>query len=75
MRAPVRIIVPRATWQPDFDGQGNEPLIAANERSGLDADSGGNFPRVRSVPVERVVERIRRLATERQDRLGPLGIK
>ena len=75
MRAPVRIIVPRATWQPDFDGQGNEPLIAANERSGLDADSGGNFLRGRSVPVERVVERIRRLATERQDRLGPLGIK
>ncbi len=75
MRVPVRIIVPRATWQPDFDGQGTELLIEANERSGLDADSAGNFLRVRSVPVERVVERIRRLATERQDRLGPLGIK
>ena len=52
----VGIIVPLTTWFAEFDGSGNELLIEASERNGLDADSAADFLQVRSVSVERLVQ-------------------
>ena len=56
--APVRIIVPLTTWLAEFDGSSNKHLIEASERNGLDADSAAEFLQVRSVSVERLVQRV-----------------
>lgn len=55
---PVRIVVPLTTWQAEYQNSGNKLLIEANDRNGLDADSAADFLQVRSVSVERLVERI-----------------
>ncbi len=55
---PVRIVVPLTTWQADFRNSGNKLLIEVNDRNGLDADSAADFLQVRSVSVERLVERL-----------------
>ena len=55
---PVRIIVPLTTWLAEFTGSSNKLLIEASERNGLDADSAADFLQVRSVSVERLVQRL-----------------
>lgn len=58
---PVRIVVPLTTWRAEYQNSGNKLLIEANDRNGLDADSAADFLQVRSVSVERLVERIGRV--------------
>ena len=55
---PVRIVVPLTTWRADFQSSGNKLLIEASDRNGLDADSAADFLQVRSVSVERLVDRL-----------------
>ena len=55
---PVRIIAPLTTWLAEFTGSSNKLLIEASERNGLDADSAADFLQVRSVSVERLVQRL-----------------
>ena len=61
---PVRIVVPLTTWQADFQNSGNKLLIEATDRNGLDADSAADFLQIRSVSVERLVERIGHVDTD-----------
>ena len=56
--APMRIIVPLTTWREEFDGRVNKLLIEASERNGLRSDSTADFLQVRSVALERFVERV-----------------
>ena len=62
--APVRIIVPLTTWLVEFEGSSNKLLIEASERSGLDVDSAADSLQVRSVSLERLVERVGHLDAE-----------
>ena len=62
--APVRIIVPLTTWHAEFHGTGNKLLVEATERNGLDGDSAADYLQVRSVSVERLVQRIGSLDAE-----------
>ena len=62
--APVRIIVPLTTWHAEFHGTGNKLLVEATERNGLDADSAADYLQVRSVSIERLVQRIWSLDAE-----------
>ena len=56
--ASVRIVVPLTTWLAEFDGTSNKLLIEVSERNGLDGDSAADFLQVRSVSVERLLERV-----------------
>ncbi len=60
--APHR--TPLTTWVAEFTGTGNKLLVEATERNGLDADSAADYLQVRSVSVERLVERIGSLDAE-----------
>ena len=54
--ASVRIVVPFTTWLAEFDGTSNKLLIEVSERNGL--DGAADFLQVRSVSVERLLERV-----------------
>ena len=56
--APIRIVVPLTTWQPEFEGRINKLGITANDRNRLDSDSTADFLQVRSVSTERFIRRI-----------------
>ena len=60
----MRIVVPLTTWRVEFERSGNKLLIEANDRNGLDADSAADFLQVRSVSVERLVDRLGALDAE-----------
>ena len=62
--APIRIIVPLTTWRAEFDGRINKLAIAASDRNSLDVDSAADFLQVRSVSVQRFVERLGDLDAE-----------
>ncbi len=56
--APVRIVVPLTTWREEFEGRINKVLVEATDGNGLHADSAADFLQVRSVALERFIERI-----------------
>ena len=56
--APIRIVVPLTTWQPEFEDRINKLRIAVTDRNGLQADSAADFLQVRSVSSERFVARL-----------------
>ena len=56
--APVRIIVPLSRHREEFAGAINKVDVAATERNGLHADSVADFLQVRSVALERFIERL-----------------
>ena len=62
--APIRIIVPLTTWHAEFDGRINKLRIEATDRNSLATDSAADFLQVRSVSVQRFVERIGDLDAE-----------
>ena len=62
--APVRIVVPLTSWRAEFESRLNKLRIEASTRNGLDLDSAGDFLQVRSVSVERFVERLGELDAE-----------
>lgn len=66
---PVRIVVPLATWRPDFEGTINKLRIAASERNGLHAESAADFLQVRSVSTERFLERTGVLEAEQVEEI------
>lgn len=56
--APVRIVVPLTTWREEFGGRINKLLVEATDQNGLHADSAADFLQVRSVALERFIERL-----------------
>ena len=56
--APIRIVAPLTTWQPEFEDRINKLRIAVTDRNGLQADSAADFLQVRSVSSERFVARL-----------------
>ena len=67
--APVRIIVPLTTWQPEFEGRINKLRIAVSERNGLHAESAADFLQVRSVSTERFITRLGALEAEQVEEM------
>ena len=61
---PVRIIVPLMTWRQEFTGRINKLRIATSDRNGLRAESAADFLQVRSVSIDRFIERIGALEAE-----------
>lgn len=56
--APVRIVVPLTRWRDEFADSINKVRIEANDGNGLHEDSAADFLQVRSVAVERLIERL-----------------
>ena len=56
--APVRIVVPLTRWRDEFADSLNKVRVEAGEGSGLHEDSAADFLQVRSVAVERLLNRL-----------------
>ncbi|MCY3882578.1 MAG: type II toxin-antitoxin system PemK/MazF family toxin [Chloroflexi bacterium] len=56
--APVRVVVPLTHWRNEFRERINKVRIEATDRNGLHEDSAADFLQVRSVAVERLLERL-----------------
>ncbi|MCY4393211.1 MAG: type II toxin-antitoxin system PemK/MazF family toxin [Chloroflexi bacterium] len=56
--APVRIVVPLTRWRDEFADSINKVRIEASDRNGLHEDSAADFLQVRSVALERLIERL-----------------
>lgn len=56
--APVRIVVPLTRWRDGFADSVNKVRVAASDGNGLHEDSAADFLQVRSVAVERLIERL-----------------
>ena len=56
--APVRIVVPLTRWRDEFAEAINKVRVDANDHNGLHMDSAANFLQIRSVAVERLIERL-----------------
>ena len=68
--APVRIIVPLSRRREQFAGAINKVDVAANDQNGLDADSMADFLQVRSVALERFIERLGNVETDLVDEIA-----
>ncbi len=67
--APVRIIVPLTSWLEEFEGRVNKLFIEATDRNGLHTDSAADFLQVRSVALERLVQRVGEVDAELVDEI------
>lgn len=67
--APVRIIVPLTTWRAEYLDRFNKLPISANDRNGLHAESAADFLQVRSVSLERFLERLGTLEAEQVEEI------
>ena len=56
--APVRLVVPLTRWREEFGERINKVRIEATDRNGLHEDSAADFLQVRSVALERLIERL-----------------
>ena len=56
--APVRIVVPLTRWRDEFADSINKVRIEATDGNGLHEDSAADFLQVRSVALERLIERL-----------------
>ncbi len=61
--APVRIVVPLTRWRDEFANSINKVRIEASDDNGLHEDSAADFLQVRSVAIERLIERLGELDT------------
>lgn len=62
--APVRIVVPLPRWRGDYADSINKVDVPAGERNGLHVDSVADFLQIRSVSLERFIERLGEVGAE-----------
>ena len=61
--APVRIVVPLTRWRDEFGERINKVRVEASAGNGLHEDSAADFLQIRSVALERLIERLGELDT------------
>lgn len=61
--------MPLSRWRGQFADAINKVEIAANEQNGLDADSAADFLQVRSVALERFIDRLGNVGTDLVDEI------
>ena len=66
----LRVIVPITSWQPPFDRVFWHVRINSNDANGLDKVSSADAFQVRSLSLERFVERIGELSSEQTEAIA-----
>lgn len=57
-RLPLRIIVPLTAWRQEFEGAPWHVRVGKTEENGLSKESSADTFQVRSIPEERLVEKL-----------------